>query len=352
MPSRLPDEGAPPQAEEFPGCRPVRIRRDELDDHDGRFEYWDARTEIAMVAEPATTYHEYGAMRLAGCVRLIAAKRGSPIDVIGAAALVVRGPEGRRERIMAADQVVYLHPARTRPRGGEIEHGVDALPDVVLEVDYSTDVRRRKLGIYESWGFPEVWVEVPDARWSYRPRSRRSALTILVMEAGRYVEAASSRAFPGWTAEAIHTALNEPEASFETVENLRRVGSALGSAAGTGADDDPFLGRELADERDRARAEGHSEGRAEARREILRAAVPRILTGRGIAVPPQLRARLDEIAESAGIDRAADVPALIELALECRGADDFIRRAGNMDRALGDPAPAGGGQTLVTDQAS
>lgn len=320
----LPDDGPAPEAVEFPGCRPVRVRREELDDYgDRRFEYWDARTKIAMVAENPTTYHEYGAMRLASCVTLIAAKRGAPIDLIGAAALVVRGPEGQKERVMSADQVVYVHPADARPRGGEIAYGVDALPDVVLEVDYSTDVRRRKLSIYQSWGFPEVWVEVPDASWHHRPKSRRSALTIHVLEGGRYIESASSQAFPGWTATEIHRALNEPDASFETVDVLRRVGAALGAAEGTSAADDRFLSRELAAERDRARAEGRAEGRAEAQLEMLRLAVPRALSGRGITVTLRLQAWLDEI------DQAADAPALIELALRCRDADDFLRHAGD-----------------------
>ena len=52
----------------------------------------------------------------------------------------------------------------------EIEVGMDALPDVVLvEVDNTTDVRRGKLGHYESWGFREVWVEVPDEPAPSRP---------------------------------------------------------------------------------------------------------------------------------------------------------------------------------------
>ena len=40
--------------------------------------------------------------------------------------------------------------------------GEDAYPDVVLEVDNTTDVRRGKLVAYAEWSFPEVWVEVPD----------------------------------------------------------------------------------------------------------------------------------------------------------------------------------------------
>ena len=75
---------------DFPGCRPVRISRDEIDSWEGRFELWDARTEIAMVAEPATTYHEYPSQRLAHLTAIIAHSRGSSIDTLGTAALPTR----------------------------------------------------------------------------------------------------------------------------------------------------------------------------------------------------------------------------------------------------------------------
>ena len=39
--------------------------------------------------------------------------------------------------------------------------GDAALPDVVLGVDHTTDIRRRKLGIYKESGFSEIWVLVP-----------------------------------------------------------------------------------------------------------------------------------------------------------------------------------------------
>ena len=62
---------------------------------------------------------------------------------------------------MQADEVLYLHPERVRLQGPAIEVDADPLPDVVLEVDHTTDARRRKLGIYKASGFPEVWVLVP-----------------------------------------------------------------------------------------------------------------------------------------------------------------------------------------------
>ena len=110
----MPDDGPPPRAEDFPGCREVTISREAIEEHDGRIEYWDARSEAAFIAEPTTTYHEYGVQRLARLTERIAMRRGSPIDVIGAADLVVRDADGERQQLLAADQVVYLYPAATR----------------------------------------------------------------------------------------------------------------------------------------------------------------------------------------------------------------------------------------------
>ena len=64
-------------APEFPGCRPVRITRAAIDDHEGRFEYWDAATETAwVVREPTSVYHEGPGQQLAGLLTRIAAVRG------------------------------------------------------------------------------------------------------------------------------------------------------------------------------------------------------------------------------------------------------------------------------------
>ena len=150
----------------------------------------------------------------------------------------------------------------------------DALPDVVLEVDNTTDVRRNKLGLYESWGFPEVWVEVPD-----EPEPE------------------------------IHRALNEPELSEQTAEVLDRMGRALGAAEGTGPDDDPFLRRQ----RRHSRAAGHAEGRAEA----LRASALQVLRSRDIPVSASLSERLTEMG---GVSEH-----LVDAALQCRDEEHFLR---------------------------
>ena len=294
---------------EFPGCRPVRIARDAIDDYEGRFEYWDSQTETAWVArEPTSVYHEGPGQQLAGLLTRIAAARGAPIVTLGTADLVLRDAEGARRRIMQADQMVYLDPVDTRPRGMYVEVGSDHLPDVVLEVDYATDARRGKLGLYEAWGFPEVWVEVPAGG---SPR-RRPGLTIHRRAAGGYRAAPASVALPGWTAAEIHAALNEPVLSEATRVVLERVGRALGAAGGTGPNDDPWLAAH--------RREGHAEGCADTCVEILR--------NRGLPVSERLAARI------AGADPAA----LVAAALACRDEEDLLARldaarpAGRRDR--------------------
>ena len=297
-----PDGHPAPASPEFPGCRPVRIPRTEIADSERRIEYWDAATEIAMVCEPISTYHEIPGQRLAGLLKTIAHLRGSPIETFGAADLLVRDIHGDHLRILEADQTVYLHPRETRPWGAAIQVGSDALPDVVLEVDNTTDVRRGKLAIYESWGFPEVWVEVPDTPSPSRPAGLRPGLTIHALDDRRFRTEPSSRAFPGWTAQEIHRALNEAELSDATMAALRRVARTLGAAEGTGPDDDPLLAAE----------------RMEGRRETQAEAVLRVFTIRGLPVSAALRRLL---AELEGVSTAA----LVQAALECRDEPHFLR---------------------------
>ena len=152
--------------------------------------------------------------------------------------LLLRDAGGEPRRIMQADESVYLHPARAKPGPAAMVVGEDDFPDVVLEVDHTTDVHRGKLALYESWGFPEVWVEVPDAPSPSRPHRRRPGLTIHLLEHGRFRVAAESVAFPGWRAEEIHVALNEPVLSARTSAALQRVAATLGAREGTGPDDD------------------------------------------------------------------------------------------------------------------
>jgi len=296
----------PPTAAEFPGCKPVRLPREELDHSEVRFEYWDTVSETAWICDPVSSYHEGPAHGVAALAGLIAAVRGAPVKCLGSTDLAERDERGEAQVIMQADQLVYLHPRRVRLPRPALTIGEHDFPDVVLEVDHTTDVRRRKLGQYEAWGFPEVWVEVPDACPTARPRSRRSGLTIHLLEDGAYREAAESRAFPGWTAAEIHAALNEETLSARTSAVLERVGTVLGEREGTGLDDDPLLSAQ----RRRSRAEG----RVEERTEFARA----LLAARGIKVS----------AGFPGVSGFAELPAdaIAEAATACVSEADFRQR--------------------------
>ena len=305
--------GYPKSTLEFPGCRPVRVTRDAIEDHEGRLEYWDAKTETAWVArEPTTVWHEGPGQQLGALLTRIAAVRGAPILTLGTADLLLRDARGERHRILQADQMVFLDPLKTRPAGAAVEVGADHLPDVVLEVDYSTDARGGKLALYEAWGFPEVWVDVPDGG---SPR-RRPGLTIHRRAVDGYRAVTASAALAGWTAPEIHRALNEPELSEATRSVLERVGRALGEAAGTGPDDDPWLGAH----RREARAEGHAEGHAKGVEQGMVETVPMILRNRGLAVSDRLPALLVYRLAVHGPE------ALVAAALVCRDEADLLAR--------------------------
>ena len=157
--------------EDFPGCESFRLPASEVDHHDGRLEFWDGDTETAWkVCEPTSIQHEGPSRRLVRMAERVASLRGSPIACFGSADLVRRDAAGRKHWLMQADEVLYLHPDRIRLQGPAIDVDADPLPDVVLEVDHTTDVRRRKLDIYKESGFPEVWVLVP---WEASVRRRR-----------------------------------------------------------------------------------------------------------------------------------------------------------------------------------
>ena len=264
----FPSPAEPPLSElEFTGCKAVPMTYEQFQRYDGRLEVWDAEAETAwMVREPTSADHELPSQGLAGLTALVAAVRGSPIACYGSMDLLVQDAQGRRggrglpRRIMQADQTVYLKPSRAElSDAGTMVVGRHSYPDVVLEVDHTTDVRRGKLVLYEAWGFPELWVEVPQRRVASRPRRLAPGLTIHVLEEGAYRVSPESRAFPGWTAEAIHEAMNEAKRSVRTSRLLEELGRRLGARDGTGPDDDSLM-RSL---RSQSRAEGKRKGRAE-----------------------------------------------------------------------------------------
>ena len=325
--------------EDFPGCEPFRLPAAELDQYEGRLEVWDARTETAWkVSAPTTIYHERPARRLARLAERIESLRGSRIDSFGSADLARFDEVGRKVVLVQADEALYLHPGRSRVSGPAIDVGRDPLPDVVLEVDHTTDVRRRKLGIYEAWGFPEVWVLVP-------PESRRRppGLEIYLRRGGRYRMAGESAAFPGWQSEEIYLALIEGPVSSRARPALERVAREMGAREGTRPEDDPISrtiarhaearGRKEGHEagREAGRKEGRREGREAGRREGRkegreagheagrREAALAVLRARGVQMSPRL-------AEDRAFLGSVPVDALMEAAVACRDGADFRRR--------------------------
>ena len=217
-----------------------------------------------MAHEPTTPWHESAARLLPKLVRQICQARGRDAHTFGAMDLRVRGADGALADIMQADETVYLDPTRARlPGSRHLVIGEADFPDVVLEVDHTTDVRRGKLLLYEAWGFPEIWVETPDRDAPSRRRGLRPGVVIHILDGGRYREAAASRAFPGWRAEEIHRALNEIVLSEDTAEVLWRVGRALGERDGTGPATTTCCGRSAARS---AREECWRDGRGESPR--------------------------------------------------------------------------------------
>ena len=302
---------------DFPGCEPFHLPASELDDYEGRLEFWEARTETAWrVREPTTIYHERPARRLGRLAERIESLRGSRIESFGSADLARFDEVGNKESLMQADEALYLHPRRSRVPGPAIDVDKGPLPDVVLEVDHTTDVRRRKLGIYEAWGFPEVWVLVPP-----ESRLRAPGLDIHLRQGGRYREAPESGAFPGWRAEEIYLALIEGPLSPRARPALERVARAMGEREGTRPEDDPIT-RSISR---RAEERGKAEGRREGRREAYAANVLAVLRARGIEVTPAL-------AEDRELFAALPGDALIAAAVACRDEADFRRRLRNVAR--------------------
>ena len=321
--------------EDFPGCESFHLPERALEGYEGRLEFWDGLTETAWrVSEPTSLQHEGPSERLVEMATRVAMLRGSPIACFGTAGLVRRDAVGGKRWLMQADQVLYLHPQRVRLPGPWIDVEADPLPEVVLEVDHRTDVRLRKLGMYQESGFPEIWVLVP-----WESSRRAPGLAIHVRGEAGYTEAPESRAFPGWNVEEVFRALTEAPWSAGTVRALERVARAMGAREGTRPEDDP-LTRSIsrrAEARGDARGyrrgseEGYARGRGEGRvegdakgyergqEEALAASVRAVLAARGIEAAldsPEDRARFG----------ALPAEVLVSAALACTGEADFRRR--------------------------
>ena len=289
-------------APDLPGCESFPLSVDEIERYDERIEYWDARIGKAWRVRDVSSWHEQPGQRLAMLTARMASVRGTVSECFGSTSLARLDAAARPRQILQADNVVYLRPAQWKARG-RVNVDTGPLPDVVLEVDHTTDVRRWKLGKYQQWGFPEIWVLVP------RKRSVRApGLAIHARDAGGgYRQASESVAFPGWTAAEIHRALTEEPLSAATWAAVERVGRALGERDGTTPEDDP-LTRSL-----HAGAEARGEARARAE------AVVAALRARGVDVPADVAADADLLA-------GRSIETAMAEAMACSDAADFLRR--------------------------
>ena len=129
--------------------------------------------------------HETPLHMLGRLLERIAQMRGSPIVCCGQTEIRRTFGDSGATRHIQPDQMVFLDPVRLdRMASPYLNAGEDPYPDVVVEVDSTTDVRRNRLKLYEAWGFPEVWVEVPDAYAPSRPAGLQSGLRIYLLGRG------------------------------------------------------------------------------------------------------------------------------------------------------------------------
>ena len=290
------DEYDGPEDPDYPGCVPIPMRVEQFDNYEGGVEYWSRERGIALICRDGGPAHEIPGGMLPGLLTRVEQERGSPIRCCGALRMVATDPAGETAEGMHPDQSVYLRPGAWMPSGRSTVVGRDPCPDVVLEVDNTTDVRRHKLGVYARWGFPEVWVETPDEPTPSRPRRVVPGLTIYVLDQGDYRQSVQSMALPTWRVHEIHSALNEPTPSSTTIESLVRVGRILGDRDGTGPMDDAQIAGYMRRSHDVGHrtgfARGLEQGQETAQREALAFAATEALRLRGIPVSENFDRRL------------------------------------------------------------
>ena len=289
--------------EDFPGCESFHLLASEIDHYEGRLEFWDGYTETAWKIPETPIQHEGPSRKLTQMAGQFAMMRGSAIKCFGSSDLVRLDATGRKRWLMQADELLYLHrDLWSRLQGPAIDVDADPLPDVVLEVDHTTDVRRRKLGIYKESGFPEIWVLVP-----WESSVRAPGLAIHVRRGAEYREEGESRAFPGWQAQEIHLALTEAPLSEAAWRALERTALAMGAREGTTPEHDP-LSRSISL---KAQARGRSE--------MLAANVLTVLKARGIEVASDLTGYREFFGPLSS-------ETLVEAAVACTDEADFRRR--------------------------
>ena len=155
-----------------------------------------------------------------------------------------------------------------------------------------------------------MWVEVPspNPKKPAAPSRHPPALTIHRRRGNSYRIVRTSVAFPGWTAQQIHRALNEDDQSPNTAKDLMRVANRLAERYGIAPDDALPCGSQR-DNQAASDVKGWEQSL-----ELVE-----ILESRKIALTKPLAERFDTIARM-------PVPVLIRAAFRCGDAADLVRR--------------------------
>ena len=279
---------------EFVGCDPLPVNYQQyvlLRESKRRLELWDRAAGTAWeLRDGPTALHEWPIQALHEMAVLMGAVRGIPMPCYGSRGLALLDDDGNRLRVLHPDQSVYFSPPLHYDGHGDIPVQRSGYPDIVMEVDNTTDTRKGKLALYEDMGVPELWIEVPELWREYpgqplprRPRGVVPGLTIYLLKGGKYRRHPASRALLGWKAEEIHDALNNLDGLSERHSaTLEELGRRFGARTGTGPDDHPLLRSIHQQGQDKGRTAGLSEGRAQGHANAVRAALER----RGVALSP------------------------------------------------------------------
>ena len=299
----------------FPGCKPVRLPRTEIECFEGRLEYWDAATETAWICEPATPYHERPSRLLTRLAELVGRVRGSPISY-GSMDLLLRERAaahhaGRRVGVPASGAGQAAGACRhgggrgrlpRRGAGGGSHHrcppwqaravrvvGIPgsvgggagrAVPEPAAPAPLRTDDSSAG-----TWPVPGCGCEPGISRLARRRDSRAERTgAVSANERGRGAGCSGARR--------AHRPGRRPAAAFATAPGVRA---------------------RLAHGRAEGRMEGREEGRAEGRARMVR----QILQSRGIAVSAGFAADSEAFA-------AASEEALLVAALGCADEADFL----------------------------
>ena len=245
--------------EDFPGCESFHLPASEIGHYEGRLEFWDAVTETAWkVRDPTSIDHEQPSRRLgriAEAGRVAAWLGDRVLRLGGSGASGCSGPQaladtGRRGAVPVSGSVAVAGAGDRRGRGPAAGGGAGGGPPPrTCAGASSTSTRRAGFRRFGCWCHG-------------RHRCARPGWPSTCAREDGYREEATSRAFPGWTAEEIHRALTETPLSETAWRALERTALAMGAREGTTPEVDPLMHSVSA----RAQAKG--------RMEIVAAAAP------------------------------------------------------------------------------